>query len=265
MAESEAAGTPYESVIEDSESEKPMNDSGHNEANGEEHPRAPAPPPLIPDMAGTAPVGFDPEDLRTLVDRMTGVFERVMQEFRRVGQRCESAPYEEASMYRTPSSIPVRSREAVGNGGLRKCMTPKKFTGDETLVWEDYYVRFELISDWNQWTERERSDALLMSLEGDAASHIHGIPGFRTLSYRELCYALADRFGLHRTLAEDKRRFRTRRKRPEETYAHMAQDLSRLAQRIYKGDLRMAEQEAREQFLRGVTALDSSGRSSCEP
>ena len=72
------------------------------------------------------------------------------------------------------------------------------------------------------------------------------------MPYPELCDALAERFGSSRSLAEDKRVFRMRKKQPGETYAHMAQDLARLARRIYQRDPRMADQEARDLFVKGL-------------
>ena len=48
-------------------------------------------------------------------------------------------------------------------------------------------------------------------------------------------------------------KFRQRKKQKGETYAHMAEDLRRLARRIYRKDTKLAEQEAKEQFLRWIT------------
>ena len=138
-----------------------------------------------------------------------------------------------------------------GLQGMRKFINPPKFSGEE-MNWEEYLVRFELVAEWNRWSEDEACEGLLLSLEGDAATHAHGISGFRRLGYAELCDILAGRFGSARSLAEDKRKFRMRKKKPEESYAHMAQDIARLARRIYRGDPQMAEVEAREQFVKGL-------------
>ena len=133
----------------------------------------------------------------------------------------------------------------------RKFIEPTKFSG-EAMVWEEYLIKFELVAEWNMWTEEEACEFLLMSLEGDAAIHIHSMTDFRDIEYKTLCDALTDRFGVNKTLAEDKRKFRLRKKMKGETYAHMAQDILRLARRIYRADFRLADQEAREQFLKGL-------------
>ena len=144
----------------------------------------------------------------------------------------------------TPRNLPEVKKK-------QKFAEPAKFSGEDKS-WEEYLVTFELCAEWNGWDDEEAFRYLLISLTGDAAIHIYGIPSFRQMDYFELCDALEDRFGSGRTLAEDKRKFRLRKKQKGETYAHMAEDLRRLARRIYRKDTKLAEQEAKEQFLRGL-------------
>ena len=48
--------------------------------------------------------------------------------------------------------------------------------------WEEYLMHYNVVRDWNAWNEVERSDSLLMSLKGDAADLIFGLPNFRQMT-----------------------------------------------------------------------------------
>ena len=50
----------------------------------------------------------------------------------------------------------------------------------------------------------------------------------------------------------DKLALQSRKKEPEESYAHLAQDIRRLARRVYRGALRLAKEEARDAFLQAL-------------
>ena len=50
----------------------------------------------------------------------------------------------------------------------RKPVDPKRYNG-EGCPWEDYLLKFELMADWNRWDKGKHAEALLMSLNGDAA------------------------------------------------------------------------------------------------
>ena len=131
----------------------------------------------------------------------------------------------------------------------RKPVDPERYDG-EGSAWEVYLLKFELTADWNRWGEGERAEALLMSLDGDAAGYVQELRGFRHFSYEEICATLNDRFGAACTVAADKLALRSlKKKEPEESYAHLAQDIQRLARRVYRGATRLAEEEARDTFL----------------
>ena len=198
-------------------------------------------------------------------EHLVRVQEQLRQSMERLAQSMEQLAHRdstqeqhevrrEVEMVETSDEPRVQGRDprpSTRNRRSRKFIEPAKFSG-ENVVWEEYLVKFELIAEWNQWDEEEACEFLLLSLDGDAAIHIHGMCNFRDLDYQGLCDALSDRFGAIKSLAEDKRKFRLRKKQKDETYAHMAQDILRLARRIYKRDFKLAEQEAREQFLKGL-------------
>ena len=97
-----------------------------------------------------------------------------------------------------------------------------------------------------------------MSPDGDAAGYVQELRGFRHFSYVEICTAVKictavnDRFGAARPVVADKLALRSRKKEPEESYAHLAQDIRRLARRVYLGAPRLAEEEARDAFLQAL-------------
>ena len=191
------------------------------------------------------------DQLRRSMDLLTRSVERIaLNQNVPVINRNDGQPPVER-IIEEPVVAPAMFGGPVNNRMRRKFLEPKKFKG-EGMVWEEYLIKFELVGEWNRWTEDEACEFLMLSLEGDAALHVHGMESFRDLTYDRLCDVLSDRFGANRTQAEDKRKFRFRKKMKGETYAHMAQDLRRLARRIYRGDGKLAEQEAKEQFLRGL-------------
>ena len=133
----------------------------------------------------------------------------------------------------------------------RKTLHPKSFKGDFG-TWEEYQIYWERLVKWNDWVEEEATDALMLALDGDAAIHVHSLPHFRSLTQSGILDALADRFGAARTLTEDKRVLRTRVKLQGETYEHLAQDLMRLSHRVFRGAPHLAEQEARDAFIKAL-------------
>ena len=108
----------------------------------------------------------------------------------------------------------------------RKPVDPKRYDG-EGCAWEDYLLKFKLAADWNLWDAGERAEAMLMSLDGDAAGYMQELRGFRHFTYQEICTALNYRFGAARTVAADKLALRSRKKEPEESYAHL--DITRIS------------------------------------
>ena len=90
-----------------------------------------------------------------------------------------------------PEMLEGLRRRLAAETPRRKPVDPKKYDG-EGCPWEDYLLKFELIADWNRWDEEERAEALLMSLDGDAAGYVQDLRGFRNFSYTEICAALND-------------------------------------------------------------------------
>jgi hypothetical protein len=135
----------------------------------------------------------------------------------------------------------------------RKLIDPKPFKG-EAGQWEEYSIYYGNLVRWNGWEEEEALDALMLCLAGDAATYIHSLQGFRRFNLDQLCDKLGSRFGAARTLSDDKRRLRSRKKRPDESYDSLCQDVMRLATRVYKSAPGFAEQEGRDAFINALPA-----------
>jgi hypothetical protein len=50
---------------------------------------------------------------------------------------------------------------------MRKAKEPEKFDGQST-DWQDYFVHFENVARWNNWSNIEKAQQLVMSLKGNA-------------------------------------------------------------------------------------------------
>jgi hypothetical protein len=200
------------------------------------------------------------EQLRQSVDQLTRSMEHLAA--RDEQNRIPVAPGtsgQSASAARKASSIMSHN-----DNPRRKFAEPSKFSGED-LPWEEYLIGFEDVADWNKWDEEDCRGYLLLSLSGDALLHVHSIEHFREKDYYELCDLLKEKFGAGRTVAEDKRKFRLRKRQKGETYSHVAQDLLRLAKRIYRRDHQQAEEEAKEQFLRCLPKLVRIGVTASNP
>jgi len=132
-----------------------------------------------------------------------------------------------------------------------KARNPKPFRG-VTGEWTDYRIYFERLVRWNGWTPEEALDALLLALEDDAGTYVNSLPNYSTIKLNQLYIALEKRFGTERTSAEDRMTLSKRTKQPTETYEHLAQDIARLANRVFQHSEFYAQREAREAFLKAL-------------
>ena len=105
-------------------------------------------------------------------------------------------------------------RDSSKRGVHRKMIEPKSFDRVKD-VWGDYRGRFDIATDWNGWTDDGRTDAMLLSMEGDLAGLIHGHQEFCHFSYEEVCQSLDDRFGAAITVAIDKKKLTEQKKEPK--------------------------------------------------
>jgi hypothetical protein len=147
----------------------------------------------------------------------------------------------------TVSRTPGGSLKSAG----KKIKDPKLFDGSFGK-WADYAKYWHRLVRWNEWTEDVALEALHLSLSGDAATYITGLSNSDSMSYMELLAALEDRFGPARTISEDKRMLRSRKKQPGETFEHLAHDIRALAKRVFRNVAPLVEEESRDAFIKAL-------------
>ena len=91
-----------------------------------------------------------------------------------------------------------------------------------------------------------------MSLKGDAADLVFGLPNFIQLSFDELGSILQERFGANTHVTYDRKILRDRQKERNETWAHLGQDIQKLAKRVYITSPHIAEREAKDCVIRAL-------------
>lgn len=138
-----------------------------------------------------------------------------------------------------------------GRGPVQKVMDPKPFKG-EFGEWDEYLSYWESIVHWNKWDDDVAAQAWLLALHGDAAVHIHMLPNFKSLTHQESLDVLDEQFGAEKTAAEDEHLLDTRRKKARESYEHLAQDIIRLANRVFPGAPELAKWKARTAFSKSL-------------
>ena len=159
-------------------------------------------------------------------------------------------PYIPASQPFEDSGLFDPARPIIRPKGHR-IKDPKPFSG-KPGTWDDYLEKFERLTKVNKWTAEEALDGLMLALEGDANVYITSIPGYKRLNLIQICNLLQKRFGAGRTKIRDKAELRNRKKQSDETYDHLASDITRLANRVYGFSPYYARQEACEAFLRAI-------------
>ena len=126
---------------------------------------------------------------------------------------------------------------------------------DGTMDWADNLKQFEMVADWNGWSEEENAAQLSMSLTGtarqawaDSFSDPH-----TTMSYAALVKALSQRFKPVGHEEAYKAEFRRRSRGKEETFLEFGHGLRRLAIRAFpKINFEAREELVVDQFLLGL-------------
>ena len=134
---------------------------------------------------------------------------------------------------------------------------PDKFNG-QTAEWNDYFIHFETVADWNGWNDAERASQLIMSLQGEAQRVFNDIaPFMNTRDYRILVAELENRFNPAEREATFRIEFRNRVKKENETPMQFGYALRRLASKAFPGiSLHAQEQWVLDQFMTGLGSVD---------
>ena len=74
-------------------------------------------------------------------------------------------------------------------------MEPETLDGSPTGTdINEYFIHFEQISDWNEWTEHQRARSLTIKLRGEAQKLFSSLPYTQFIDYATLKQALIQRF-----------------------------------------------------------------------
>ena len=145
--------------------------------------------------------------------------------------RCLS-PYDSKSCH-------ARNRKSRGH------MKPEKFDG--TSCFETFLAQFSNCAQYNCWDATEKLHYLRWSLTGVAARMLWGT---EEMSYRELVARLRSRFGSLDMEEKYQAELQCRRRKPNESFRELAQDIRRLMMLAYPGDRSvMSERLAKEHFI----------------
>ena len=117
---------------------------------------------------------------------------------------------------------------------VKNARKPTIYSGDKNEDFNDYISQFHVISDWNGWSDKEKSMQLIMSLGGPARETWNNLClGEIPESSDTLIDILKQRFNPAALIPAHKSEFRSRRKENDETYVSYGYDLHRLCRKAF--------------------------------
>ena len=109
---------------------------------------------------------------------------------------------------------------------------PREFDG---VGWPEYRAYFDQLGDLNRWDDHTKALVLGLSLKGDAARVLLGIPKPRRGIYRCVLEALDQNFAPEGLMYLHKAQLKARRKKDSESMAELGRDIARLVRLAYPG------------------------------
>ena len=136
---------------------------------------------------------------------------------------------------------------------MRKAKEPEKFDGQST-DWQDYFVQFENVARWNNWSNIEKAQQLVMSLKGNAQRLLSELNPIYLDNYDYIVQVLNRRFNPVERETAFRCEFRNRRQNRSESAAEFGYALQKLSTKAYPN----VQSNAREmyvidQFVHGLT------------
>lgn len=130
----------------------------------------------------------------------------------------------------------------------RPVIKPDRYDGKAS--WPSYLKHFELCSDLNGWTEKDKLQFLAVLLTGSAQQVLSTMPKDATGDYQKLVKALQARFDPLGRQELYRAQLRNRRQKPGENLVEMAEEIRRLVEKVYV-DLpaESRDQMGRDHFL----------------
>ena len=101
--------------------------------------------------------------------------------------------------------------------GKFKVLEPETFDGSPSGTdINEYFIHFEQISDWNEWTEHQRARMLTIKLRGEAQKLLSSLSYTQFTDYATLKQALIQRFSPKERELTYRCEFRNRRRMKDE-------------------------------------------------
>ncbi|XP_061183328.1 uncharacterized protein LOC133191598 [Saccostrea echinata] len=134
----------------------------------------------------------------------------------------------------------------------RREKEPDKFDG-RNVAWQDYFVHFEQVSDWNNWSYEEKSQQLVMSLRGEAQKILGDLSQEQRKDYDNLKSILSSRFCPKELVVAHRVDFRSRLRKQNESPSDYGFALRRLGNLAFP-DMAYSDREIviLEQFMSGI-------------
>ena len=108
---------------------------------------------------------------------------------------------------------------------------PEKFDGNS--VWSDYHAHFEICAKINGWTSLQKANYLAVSLKGTAQMLLGDLSNNTLNDYVALASELKSRFGYEGQHELVRTQLKNRKKRQDENFAELGQDIKRMTARAY--------------------------------
>ncbi|MCP3933116.1 MAG: hypothetical protein GY705_28945 [Bacteroidetes bacterium] len=134
----------------------------------------------------------------------------------------------------------------------RRAREPKAFNCDKT-EWVDYLRHFLTVAKWNNWSDNEMANQLIMSFDGNAMSILSELPEQNMDNFHKLAFSLNQRFNPKERAEALKIEFKNRKRQNSESLLSFAQELKKLASKAYYKMPAVAQEEfILDQFLGGL-------------
>ena len=132
---------------------------------------------------------------------------------------------------------------------------PQNFDGKDDL--EEYLAQFELISELNNWTYKNKSLYLASSLTGDARGLLNELNENERRDFEAIVLALKSRFGSVNKAEVFRSELQTRIKGKNESIPELAQSIKKLTRKAYPGaSLDVIETLALDYFIDAIPFRD---------
>ena len=138
-------------------------------------------------------------------------------------------------------------------GGIkRKTMKVDTYNGESTAL-QDYIAHFELVAEWNHWTDKEKAIQLGASLRGVAQKVLGDAPMIDRLDYDKIKTALEYRFAPRDRQAIFKTELLTRKRKKGETLNEFGYSIRRLVGQAFpKYSVSAQEEMSIDYFIQGL-------------